>query len=372
MSEIFRFTCALDPYYGGVPQGISLISKETFHYGLSTTVISCGNSKKVRSRNRKLIGDLRDNNVGVFYSKALFTNPYGLGGIFKVSLRLIRIKKPDLVVIHQIWSVSTLLGYVYSRLFSIKFVVMPHGSLSRYHMIKNKNLKKIVYILFVRKVLIDASSIIVTSGFELDELEDHLKYKARVIPYAVSQEEVDLISRVANQILFAGRVTKKKNLDKIIQALPIIKEWNKDARLVIAGDGPVSDVNEIKKLIAELGLEAEVKFLGWLGRYDLKVAMSQSQVFVLPSEYENFAHSVMESLSCGTPPVVSERVALAEMVSKYSAGVVIGEISPTEIANGVIFSLVNFEQLSENATRAAREEFSWDKVALSWRNLLED
>lgn len=372
MCKILRFTCALDPLYGGVPQGISLISKETFHYGISTTIISCGNSKKARSRNRKLIEDLTDNNVGVLSSKAFFTNPYGLGGFFKLFFSITQLKKPDLVVIHQIWSVSTLLAYVYSRLFSIKFVVMPHGSLSHYHMIKNKSLKKIVFELFIRRVLIEASNIIVTSVFELDELEDYLKIKARVIPYAVSQQEVNAISRVTNQILFAGRITKKKNLDRVIQALPIIKEWNRDVRLVIAGDGPISFTDEIKKLIVESGLEAEVKFLGWMDRTDLKVVMSQSQVFVLPSEYENFAHSVMESLSSGTPAVVSERVALAEIVRKYNGGVVIRENSPTEIANGVIFSLANFDQLSENAIRAASQEFTWDKVALSWRKLLED
>jgi len=371
MIDVFRFTCALDPLYGGVPQGISSISKGTNEYGISTTIISCGNSRKVRLRNCKLVEDLIDHNVRVISSKALFTNPYGLGGIFRVTLQLLRINKPKMVVIHQIWSMSTFLAYAYSRIFSINYVVMPHGSLSKYHMIKKRKLKRTVYSLFIKKVLEKASKIVVTSRLELDDLEEYFIPKVSIIPYAVSPQAVSCDSRVDNQILFASRLAEKKNLDKIIRAIPLIRKQIDDVTLIVAGDGPKSEVDRIKNLVAELGLEKEIKLLGWLGRTDLGLVMSQSQVFVLPSEYENFAHSVMECLASGTPAVISNRVALAEIVGKYNAGVVINKSTPTAIADAVVSSLNNFENLSVNAMEAAVKEFGWDTVGLAWRKLIE-
>ena len=153
MTRILRFTCALDPLYGGVPQGVSLISRETSVFGISNVIVSLGNSKSARLRNANNIEGLRSSGVNVIETHSFFSNPYGLGNILPQVSAFLKMEKPNLVVIHQIWTFATLFGYIYSRLYSIELAVMPHGSLSKYHESKSSFIKFIARKIFISKVL---------------------------------------------------------------------------------------------------------------------------------------------------------------------------------------------------------------------------
>lgn len=372
MPAIIRFTCALDPIYGGVPRGVSMISKETSNRGLSTSIVSCGNSRSALRRSkseRALLNSLR---IKVLTSRALFSNPYGIGGFIGLALRISKLEKPKLIVLHQIWSFSTLLGFLYSRLCHVKLAIMPHGSLSHYHQLRSKHIKKVATHLFIEKALMSANHIVVTSGLEKSELESKLAKKAIIIPYGSDITIPKSVNKIDGRIIFAGRITNKKNLNQVIYALPLIREEFPNIELIVAGDGHPSEVDDIKRLVKKLGLEAQVQFLGWLDRDELILNLTLSQVFVLPSEYENFGHAVMESLVCGTPVVVSNKVALCEIVSKYKAGVVIQKNTPSEISDAVRSTLRNPIENSNLAKIASKYEFSWDVIADSWRSLIDN
>jgi glycosyltransferase involved in cell wall biosynthesis len=369
MTDILRFVCALDPRYGGVPQGISLISKETKRYGISTAIVSCGNSARSKLKSNSDLDQLRSAGIDVFTSGAFFTNPYGLGGFIRVVTHLLMIEKPKLVVTHQVWTLSTIYGYVYSKVFSVSLVVMPHGSLSSYHQAKSKLVKKLASVLIIDRILRHATHIVVTSTLEMEELDDNLRPKAFVVPYGTDIELPNKEAVQDDKIIFAGRITRKKNLDQVIKSIPAIIGKFPNAQLLIAGDGPSSDISILKDLVFDLGLGESVLFMGWLARRDLLSTMSECSVFVLPSEYENFGHAVMESLASGIPVVVSNKVALANIVSKYAAGVVIESNTPNEISWAISRILENQQEFSANALNAAKNEFSWGAIAKSWRSI---
>lgn len=371
MTLVLRFTCALDPLYGGVPHGIALISRETSKFGQRTMVISYGNSKGAIRRFSNELEKLKISGTGVITSKAIFSNPYGLGGFFSTFLSLSKLKKPELVVLHQIWTLSTLYGYFYSRLYRTRLAIMPHGSLSKYHQIRNGKLKKIVNHLIINRILKAADFIVVTSNLEKMELNFLLREKATVIPYGTDIQITDYIQKIPFRIIFVGRITKKKNLDQIIRALPKILEEFPSATFVVAGEGTSLEVALLKKLAVELNVENSITFLGWLDRKELLTQLTRAQVLLLPSEYENFGHAVLESLACATPVVISNKVALSEIVSKYNSGIVIQNNNSVEISNAVRAILLQPSEFSRAAKLASRSEFSWESISEIWRSLGE-
>jgi glycosyltransferase involved in cell wall biosynthesis len=65
--------------------------------------------------------------------------------------------------------------------------------------------------------------------------------------------------------------------------------------------------------IRRLGLEDQVKFLGYIPDADRAPLMREADLFVLPSLYEGFGMPVLEAMACGTPVVTTERGALLEV-----------------------------------------------------------
>jgi glycosyltransferase involved in cell wall biosynthesis len=82
-----------------------------------------------------------------------------------------------------------------------------------------------------------------------------------------------------------------------------------NAYLLFAGDGPLRQ--ELEKEAVALGINARVRFLGFVNQSQLPALYTSADVMVLPSEYEPFGVVVNEAMLCGCPVVVSDRVGAA-------------------------------------------------------------
>src|SRR6202790_1598903 len=82
-----------------------------------------------------------------------------------------------------------------------------------------------------------------------------------------------------------------------------------NAILVYAGEGPLR--SQLESGAASLGIEARVRFLGFVNQSQLPAVYSSVDLMVLPSEYEPFAVVVNEAMCCGCPVVASDRVGAA-------------------------------------------------------------
>lgn len=99
----------------------------------------------------------------------------------------------------------------------------------------------------------------------------------------------------------AGRLSPEKNHSRLIDAFGIVHEKNPQTRLVIAGDGPLRA--ELQSQIARMGLRESVKLVGHTSNpYRL---MSNSDVFVLSSDYEGQPMVLLEALVLGLPVITT-------------------------------------------------------------------
>lgn len=139
--------------------------------------------------------------------------------------------------------------------------------------------------------------------------------KIRIIPNGV---DFDLLSRYRwrqpdePSILYAGRLEKHKNIDKIIQAFERIRRNDPNVGLTIVGRGVMKD--ELVGLTRNLGLEGGVKWIDGVPREELYNLYAHSSVVVLPSDLECFGLVAAEAISLGVPTIVADSSALSEFV----------------------------------------------------------
>lgn len=370
----------MDSSGGGVTRGVSNLAIQLNNQGMKSQIFSSGNTRKQIANNESLIKNLVQRGIDIDLSQTLIKNSYGLGSLRNIHKIISKFTGTDLVVLHQVYTFSTLLGYKYAKRHRVPYAIMPHGSLSKYHESDSRIIKKVAKKLVISKILKNASAIIVTCKSERDDLSIFLQSKAYIIPYgaAIAEKSVSLkpnvnIKSSPIRIMFSGRFDKKKNLPLLLKAMPEILKSCPDLVLDVAGSGTSKEVNNIKKIVTKLGISNHVKFHGWINQNEMSELFNSARLLVLPSSNENFALVVSESLSMGVPCVISKFVGTSDIVAKHHAGEIINDLTPSDIAAKVIKVLNGDENVYRAAAlKAIREDLDWAKISMQWKKLIKD
>ena len=113
--RISHFCFSLDPSRGGVSSGVISTVKETSKFGINNQIIGFGITKDQLKGLLKLLSDLESLSVEHRFTLTRFKNDYGVGSLRGLSGKLASLQKPNLVVLHQIYTLSFLIGYIYAR-----------------------------------------------------------------------------------------------------------------------------------------------------------------------------------------------------------------------------------------------------------------
>ena len=117
------------------------------------------------------------------------------------------------------------------------------------------------------------------------------------------RNELD-IEKDAVVIGHVGRFYEQKNHIFLIKIFEEICKINKDALLLLVGDGPLE--GSVREMIENRHLENRVIFLGV--RSDIDQILSAMDVFVLPSLYEGMPNVVIEAQATGLPVILSDTI----------------------------------------------------------------
>jgi L-malate glycosyltransferase len=146
-------------------------------------------------------------------------------------------------------------------------------------------------------------------------------------------------------ILFVGNLVKQKGVKYLLEAK---KQMNRDAELLIVGDGPLRGAME--DIVEKEGIN-DVVFTG--ARRDVEKIMPSAQVLVLPSVSEGFPITILEALSSGLP-VVATRVGGVSDILDQKVGIIVEPSDPTSLAKAVDKILKN-DELRNSMKVAARK-----------------
>jgi len=164
-------------------------------------------------------------------------------------------------------------------------------------------------------------------------------------------------------LLYTGVWRSHKNIVGLIQAFARLREDPKfDGQLVITGrEDPFYP--EVKEAIKGLGLEDHVILTGLVDEKELIALYNGATVYVLPSFYEGFGLSPLESMSCGTPVAASNTSCIPEVCGDENA--LFFDPENIEDMTKVIGELWFDEDLQEKLRRQGLRrvnDFSWEKM----------
>ncbi len=186
-------------------------------------------------------------------------------------------------------------------------------------------------------------------------------------------------SKIIHQqnLLCIGRIEKVKGFDYAIKALPIIIKEFPNAILTILGDGEYKQ--NLLKLVHNLHVEKNVKFINWLPQDKLEEHYQKATIVLLPSIWpEAFGKIGIEALSTGRPVIGTNQGGIPEWLHNGKNGYVIESKSELQIAEKVIYLFKN-QQILEKMSHYARkssEDFAMEKYVEKidnlYRNLLNN
>ncbi|MCK9520566.1 MAG: glycosyltransferase family 4 protein [Dehalococcoidia bacterium] len=173
-----------------------------------------------------------------------------------------------------------------------------------------------------------ADRVIVPSGVVASDVVRFLGYppeRIRVVPEAARSglcragepEVAALCSRLGVEpgyLLCLGTAEPGKRAVDAIRAIALLRTSGEPHQLVLAGnEGRLSDV--LRREAARLGVEHNVRFVGYVAETDLAALYTGALALVFPSLYEGFGLPPLEALACGTPVIATKRPAMTEVLA---------------------------------------------------------
>ena len=179
-------------------------------------------------------------------------------------------------------------------------------------------------------------------------------------------------------IVSVGRLVHRKGQDHLIEAMPAILKSEKDAHLLLVGEGPYRKYLEGR--VAKLSLSDSVTFIGRIQYSELPKYICAGDIFAVPSrsrlaglEVEGLGIVYLEASACGLPVIVGSSGGAPDAVLEGKTGVVVDGTDDVEIAAAALI-LLGDEKLRKAMGSAGRawiiDKWRWDIWAKEFRDLL--
>jgi glycosyltransferase involved in cell wall biosynthesis len=384
--RILNVTQSYAPFFefGGPPAKVLALAEGLARMGNEVTVLTAdwGLQKRLNEKTEKGVTEAspfgqrrKVNGVTAIYLanwfryRAVSWNP-ALG-------RYLRARLANFDVVH-IFGLYDFLGPRVAkecRARQIPYVIEPIGMYVP--IVRNVRLKKLYHRVFGGELFAGASAVIATAEQERAELIAGGVAAGKIV---VRRNGVDVpevfpergrfrvalkIPATAKLVLFLGRLSKKKSPQMLLQAFANreIKEaaGEKEVHLAFVGPDEAGMLAKLQRMARELGVAERVHFANALEGDAKWSAYRDADIFVLPSQNENFGNTAAEAVAAGTPVIVTDQCGIAPLL-KDVAGVVV-KYDAGELA-GALKELLRDEVLYgrlQSGCRAALQSLGWSQ-----------
>jgi glycosyltransferase involved in cell wall biosynthesis len=217
---------------------------------------------------------------------------------------------------------------------ALPYVVEPIGMFIP--IVRSFWLKRMYHFALGARMLRGASSVVATSDQEIEELVAGGISRAKVVLRRNGVEPPDSwpergtfrrahgISPDSRLILFLGRLSTKKSPDLLLKAAAELLKRSEGipVKVVFAGPDEGRVIAGLEQMSSQLGIRKSVEFTGPVFGPAKWAAYRDADVFVLPSQNENFGNTAAEAVAAGTPVIVTERCGIAPLLAD-EAGLVV-------------------------------------------------
>ena len=163
-------------------------------------------------------------------------------------------------------------------------------------------------------------------------------------------------------IIYFGRIAPNKQIDLLIRWFAGIYRLDASWRLIIAGKSMGVSLSDLRDMAQALGLSEVVEFYDSPSDDELKQLIARSSIFASPSAYEGFGISLIEAVSAGLYPAVSDIPAHRRSCDRLNTGSLI-DFADARSATRLLqdFRAARGNRAS-SITNAGLQKYSWPQV----------
>jgi glycosyltransferase involved in cell wall biosynthesis len=288
----------------------------------------------------------------------------------------------DAVHLHSVFLWPTWAAACAARKAGAPYVLAPRGMLIKDLIARRSRIAKSMWIRLVERSNVEqAAAIHLTSQLEAAELERFgwLLPRLAVIANGIDDPlpsggeiaaDVQAIAAEQPLVLFLGRLSWKKGLDRLLSAFACTRA----SKLAIVGPDDEGLAPQLARLAEGLRIAGRVRILprAVVGR-EKEHLFAAAQLFVLPSYSENFGNAVLEAMRRRVPVLVTPEVGAADIVRESGGGVVIA--GDPEQLGAAICRLTSdpglARSMGEAGQRHAITHYTWSSIAARMQDLYE-
>ena len=188
-------------------------------------------------------------------------------------------------------------------------------------------------------------------------------------------DKVDnLLKHKSPRLITVSRFDKRKNHEKVIMALRNLKQIYPSIVYICVGYG--DEEENIKKLVAELGLQPQVMFFKDISNELKNALVAKSNIFVMPSiihkkSVEGFGIAYVEAAQYGLPSLGGEDGGAADAIEHQKTGLICDGNELDEVYSSINSMIENNKYLEYG--KAAKEQsskFQWNKIIDEYKKIL--
>jgi glycosyltransferase involved in cell wall biosynthesis len=165
-------------------------------------------------------------------------------------------------------------------------------------------------------------------------------------------------------VLYLGRLHPVKGLERLITAWSNIALSHHNWHLVLAGPSDPSYLKCLHRLVAQKNCMDSISFIGSVNDFEKWQMMNEAELFVMPSDFENFGLAIVEAMSAGLPVIATTGSPWGCLEYQQAGWYISPTVSALEKVLNVALSMQNTE-LGEIGKRGRliADEFSPEQIA---------
>lgn len=276
--------------------------------------------------------------------------------------------KPGAVLhVHGLWRMVNVYPGRIARRLSAPLIVSPRGMLGAAALQFSSIQKQLFWFAAQKRALSRVRCFHATSHSELEEIRAYgLSAPVAIITNGIDVPAAPATSYRGEQrtVLYLGRIHPKKGVDWLIRSWSLVEEQSPGWRLRIVGPSELGHVDELRALTKQLGL-THVYFEGPLYGTEKQEAYASADLFVLPTQNENFGMVAAEALAQGTP-VISTKGAPWQRLETEGCGWWV-DLDVDKLAAALNDAMTLPQEELEKMGARGRDwmncEFSWPEIA---------
>ena len=153
-----------------------------------------------------------------------------------------------------------------------------------------------------------------------------------------------------------------KGYKYLMKALELLSE--EEYLILIFGNKETSD---------KIGLKLETRLLGFVEKEEELIQIyNMADVFVAPSEQDNYPNSVLEALSCGIPVTAFNIGGMPELIEHKKNGYIAEFKNIADLAEGIRFCCTNSKELGEKARERVIELNGYDMIGKQYEMICKE